>query len=281
MDYDFLKVSAPSLPGINQAISQLQNVFSLQASISSHDIDVMIEEIAKPFASLSQEWSGSLTPITSAFSSNIAKKITESFNIDSIVHSMTESFNIDDISHSMTGKLSESICSSFNVEFATALKNSIASFDESEISLDNDYVILDKSPIETYEIPESLTIPLGKYRVKMSTDVFISIISLLVSIILSISIALYQSNQGPTESETQQIQLDETQNALLQTQNQLLYDLLHSIDTSSSSESESLQSLKKEVEEQNLHLSKIEKSLDLIEKSLDNSALSGNTESEK
>ena len=114
----------------------------------------------------------------------------------------------------------------------------------------------------------------------MSTDVFISIISLLVSIILSTSIALYQSSQGPTKSETQQIQLDETQNALLQTQNQLLYDLLHSIDTSSSSESGSLQSLKKAVEEQNLHLSRIEKSLDSIEKSLDNNASSGNTESE-
>ena len=144
-----------------------------------------------------------------------------------------------------------------------------------------DYVTLDKDSIETFEIPESIAIPLGKYRVKMSTDVFISIISLLVSIILSTSIALYQSSQGPTKSETQQIQLDETQNALLQTQNQLLYDLLHSIDTSSSSESGSLQSLKKAVEEQNLHLSRIEKSLDSIEKSLDNNASSGNTESEK
>lgn len=268
MDYDFLKVSTPPLPGISQAISQLQNVFSVQASISSHSIDVMIEEMAKPFASLSQEWFDSLAPVMSAFSSNITKK-------------MSESFNIDGIAHSMTGELSESICSSFDIEFETAFKNSTASFDESEISLDDDYVILDKSLVETYEIPESLAIPLGKYRVKMSTNVFISIISLLVSIILSISIALYQSNQGPTESETQQIQLDETQNALLQTQNQLLYDLLHSIDTSSSSESESLQSLKKEVEEQNLHLSRIEKSLDSIEKSLDNSASSDNIESEK
>ncbi|MBN2930333.1 MAG: hypothetical protein JTJ12_23620 [Eubacterium sp.] len=259
MDYDFLKVSTPSLPGINQAISQLQNVFSVQASISSHGMDVMIEEMAKPFASLSQEWFDSLAPVMSAFSSNITKKMSESFNIDGIAYSMTQSFNIDGIAHSITGELSESICS----------------------SLDNDYVILDKSLVETYEIPESLAIPLGKYRVKMSTDVFISIISLLVSIILSISIALYQSNQGPTESETQQIQLDETQNVLLQTQNQLLYDLLHSIDTSSSTESESLQSLKKEVEEQNLHLSRIEKSLDSIEKSLDNNALSDNTESEK
>ena len=51
--------------------------------------------------------------------------------------------------------------------------------------------------------------------------------------------------------------------------------------TSSSSESGSLQSLKKAVEEQNLHLSRIEKSLDSIEKSLDNNASSGNTESEK
>ena len=139
--------------------------------------------------------------------------------------------------------------SSFNTESATTFEN---------FSPPNeDYVTLDKDSIETFEIPESIAIPLGKYRVKMSTDVFISIISLLVSIILSTSIAI------------------------LQTQNQHLYDLLHSIDTSSSSESGSLQSLKKAVEEQNLHLSRIEKSLDSIEKSLDNNASSGNTESEK
>lgn len=234
-----------------------------ESLIPSDTIQIILKETTKPFTSLSQDWVTSLTPVMLDFSNSIAHQIVENFNTGSI-----------------TEEISGSIRSSFNDEFTTAFKSSISTFEQSDFSLNDDYVLFDKSSIKTYEIPDSLVVPFGKNRVKMRTDFFIAIISLFLSII-GTSIAVLQFFQDTNTTNTQIIQLDEPQNALLQTRNQLLYDLLHSIDTSSSSESESLQSLKKEVEEENLHLSKIEKSLDSIEKSLDNNALSDNTESEK
>ena len=258
MNDDLIKSDNWKTSDTKALISELRNSLSVQALPASSIGKSILESYIKGFTSSAGKWDTSSLVSAAALSGNIAKQSIEISSAAGIAHLVSE-------------ELTKSISSSFNTESANTF----------ETPPNEDYVTLDKDSIETFEIPESIAIPLGKYRVKMSTDVFISIISLLVSIILSTSIALYQSNQSPTESETQQIQLDETQNALLQTQNQLLYDLLHSIDTSSSSESGSLQSLKKAVEEQNLHLSRIEKSLDSIEKSLDNNASSGNTESEK
>lgn len=260
MNDDLIKSDNWKTSDTKALISELRNSLSVQALPASSIGKSILESYIKGFTSSAGKWDTSSLVSAAALSGNIAKQSIEISSAAGIAHLVSE-------------ELTKSISSSFNTESANTFENF---FPPNE-----DYVTLDKDSIETFEIPESIAIPLGKYRVKMSTDVFISIISLLVSIILSTSIALYQSSQGPTKSETQQIQLDETQNALLQTQNQLLYDLLHSIDTSSSSESGSLQSLKKAVEEQNLHLSRIEKSLDSIEKSLDNNASSGNTESEK
>ena len=248
MNDDLIKSDNWKTSDTKALISELRNSLSVQALPASGIGKSILESYIKGFTSSTGKWDTSSLVSAAALSGNIAKQSIEISSAAGIAHLVNEE-----------------------------LANTFEKF----FPPNEDYVTLDKDSIETFEIPESIAIPLGKYRVKMSTDVFISIISLLVSIILSTSIALYQSSQGPTKSETQQIQLDETQNALLQTQNQLLYDLLHSIDTSSSSESGSLQSLKKAVEEQNLHLSRIEKSLDSIEKSLDNNASSGNTESEK
>lgn len=259
MNDDLIKSDNWKTSDTKALISELRNSLSVQALPASGIGKSILESYIKGFTSSTGKWDTSSLVSAAALSGNIAKQSIEISSAAGIAHLVNE-------------ELTKSISSSFNTESANTF--------EKFFPPNEDYVTLDKDSIETFE-SLSRVIPLGKYRVKMSTDVFISIISLLVSIILSTSIALYQSSQGPTKSETQQIQLDETQNALLQTQNQLLYDLLHSIDTSSSSESGSLQSLKKAVEEQNLHLSRIEKSLDSIEKSLDNNASSGNTESEK
>lgn len=262
---EFSKALQRSIAPYNAIASAAQKTQKkiYESPISSDTIQIILKETTKPFTSLSQDWVASLAPVMLDFSNSIAYQIVESFNTGSI-----------------TEEISGSIRSSFNDEFTTAFKSSISTFEQSDFSLNDDYVLFDKSSIKTYEIPDSLVVPFGKNRVKMRTDFFIAIISLFLSII-GTSIAVLQFFQDTNTTNTQIIQLDEPQNALLQTRNQLLYDLLHSIDTSSSSESESLQSLKKEVEEENLHLSKIEKSLDSIEKFLDNNALSDNTESEK
>lgn len=67
---------------------------------------------------------------------------------------------------------------------------------------------------------------------------------------------------------------------LFQSQNQIMYDLLHTMDASFSNQAEALESLKDSVESQNSAISDLEESLDSIEQSIDNKSESVNTEPE-
>lgn len=80
-------------------------------------------------------------------------------------------------------------------------------------------------------------------------------------------------NQSPTEFEKKQCQIE-----IIQTQ--LLYDLLHNADVSSSSQADFLQSLIENVEVQKAELPDLEEYLDSIQQSIDNRNESENTESE-
>lgn len=66
-------------------------------------------------------------------------------------------------------------------------------------------------------------------------------------------------------SETEVIELQ-----LLQSQNELLQQLLHNADISSSSEIEAINELKQSVEEQSKQLSQCQETLDKFEEALDN-----------
>ena len=67
---------------------------------------------------------------------------------------------------------------------------------------------------------------------------------------------------------------------LFQSQNQIMYDLLHTMDASFSNQAEALEALKDSVESQNSAISDLEESLDSIEQSIDNKSESVNTEPE-
>lgn len=181
MNDDLIKSDNWKTSDTKALISELRNSLSVQALPASGIGKSILESYIKGFTSSTGKWDTSSLVSAAALSGNIAKQSIEISSAAGIAHLVNE-------------ELTKSISSSFNTESANTF--------EKFFPPNEDYVTLDKDSIETFEIPESIAIPLGKYRVKMSTDVFISIISLLVSIILSTSIALYQSSQGPTKSET-------------------------------------------------------------------------------
>lgn len=172
---------------------------------------------------------------------------------------------------------SEEFMSSINPKAPSDFKKS----EKVSVSSDSisDFITVEKDNIKEYKLPDSVSIPIGKNRIKIPTDFFVGLLFNILSLIATILCSLGQS--VPFETELQQIQLVEKQNQLIQSQNQLLYNLLHTIDTSASSQSEALQSLKEIVEAQNLAISDLEESLDLIQKSLDNMTESDCTEPEK
>lgn len=143
------------------------------------------------------------------------------------------------------------------------LKNSIASLGslaESQPDTNSDdYVIIDKSPARELEVPENIGIPLGRNRIRISTTLLVSIISLLVAIILSLSSSNLQQQKE---------------------QAQLLHDILESIDTSNSSLKEYFEDTRSVLENLNLDSQDNEEAPGSYPRSTDNTNELSNTESE-
>ena len=141
----------------------------------------------------------------------------------------------------------------------------------SDVLSNDDYVIIDEKPIKEWEIPDEAILRIGHNRLKIKTSDLISIIIFLLTFVLSIFMDVKPSHQNPTEFEKKQYQIE-----IIQTQ--LLYDLLHNADVSSSSQADFLQSLIENVEVQKAELPDLEEYLDSIQQSIDNRNESDNIE---
>lgn len=142
---------------------------------------------------------------------------------------------------------------------------------------EDDFVIVDDTTVKTYELPDSVYIPIGNNRIKMPTSFLLALIDLIISTILTISIAIAQSNSSRTE-QINQMQIEESQLELQRAQNEMLQQLLHNIDTSSSSETETIKELKKTVEELNKQCSPTQDTCSPVEADNDNSESTEDTD---
>lgn len=136
---------------------------------------------------------------------------------------------------------------------------------------EEDFVVIDEDAVKTYELPETVCIPIGNCRIKMPTSTFLSIISFIFNTIVSISLALAQSDSSTVDFQNRQLQIEEIQLQLQYSQNEFLQQLLHDIDVSSSSEAQTIKELKEIVEEQNTQLAQIQNTPRTIEESPDTS----------
>lgn len=73
----------------------------------------------------------------------------------------------------------------------------------------DDYVIVDEQAVNNYELPDSVYIPIGNSRIKMPTSFLLELISLIVSTVLTISIAIAQSNPSSADTQKKQLQVEE------------------------------------------------------------------------
>ena len=142
---------------------------------------------------------------------------------------------------------------------------------------EDDFVIVDDTTVKTYELPDSVYIPIRNNRIKMPTSFLLALIDLIISTILTISIAIAQSNSSRTE-QINQMQIEESQLELQRAQNEMLQQLLHNIDTSSSSEAETIKELKKTVEELNKQCSPTQDTCSPVEADNDNSESTEDTD---
>lgn len=142
---------------------------------------------------------------------------------------------------------------------------------------EDDFVIVDDTTVKTYELPDSVYIPIGNNRIKMPTSFLLALIDLIISTILTISIAIAQSNSSRTE-QINQMQIEESRLELQRAQNEMLQQLLHNIDTSSSSEAETIKELKKTVEELNKQCSPTQDTCSPVEADNDNSESTEDTD---
>lgn len=106
-----------------------------------------------------------------------------------------------------------------------------------------DYVIIDESSVEEFELPDSIALPIGNKRVRIKTEI---IISLLATIVVSL-VTFIQSEYHERESLEAEQQYYEYKLREERKQNQILEKLIDSIVYSESTCKDSIESLTKSI----------------------------------
>ena len=241
------------------------------------------DSITSQIGHLQEEMFKSYKQFFQLYTPSIISSLTNSLSIMS--EAMTAAVR-DNITTNMYNNLSESLKTMISLQSLQQQLIDIApepSFDHPD-NLNNlpedDFVIVDESAVKIYEFPDCIYIPIGNSRIKMPTSILLTIINLIISTIITISIAVVQFNSSQ-EDQIKQTQIEETQIELQRAQNKILQQLLHNIDTSSSSEAEAIKELQKTVEEQNKQYSQNQDTCLSVEENNDNSKLTKDTDTPK
>ena len=259
---------------IKDAMSPIYNSqrFVYDSLAPCRSIQNLVSELMHPFNELVEKYNRSFSYLFTDISDTVSKEISDALK-DSFCKPLANNELTESIHRLLTAPDLINVQKRHTYDFPEDL---------SGLPIDDDYVVIDKSDNKEYEIPDKIAISIGHSRIKIKTSDFISILLTIISIFVSISISVFQYSEAQTKSEIEieQKQNDEFYNQLLQSQNQMLRDLLHDIDLSSSSQAEVLQSLKESVESHNSAISDLAESLDSIQQSIDNTKSSVNTVSE-
>lgn len=217
---------------------------SLPSDLLPTQMNLLKEDILKPYRQILQSYS---TNASSALVSSLSQ--------------MSEAMAIltrDNVTNAIYNNLNESLKKIISLhdlqqQFSTITPKITPDASEKDKNLPkDDFVIVNEAAIEPYEFPDSICIPVGNHKIKISTSIFLSIIGMILSIFISVTQSVSSRSEG-----LRQQQIEETQIQLQRSQNELLMQLLQDIDVSSSSEIESINELTKSVEEQNKLLSQI------------------------
>ena len=270
----------PEMKNLIDSLNKITDSYSgyfqtiFHSDLMNYQIAQLQEEIVKPYRQIFQLY----TP-------TMVASLTESFSKMSEIMTATIRENI---TTGVYNNLNESLKQSLSLlelqnQFLSVPPELLFHSDFSNYSKDlgglseDDFVIVDDTTVKTYELPDSVYIPIGNNRIKMPTSFLLALIDLIISTILTISIAIAQSNSSRTE-QINQMQIEESQLELQRAQNEMLQQLLHNIDTSSSSEAETIKELKKTVEELNKQCSPTQDTCSPVEADNDNSESTEDTD---
>lgn len=152
---------------------------------------------------------------------------------------------LDSLISSIGSTSSQSLASVISSALLDFAKSSDACFSASE-----DFVTLNKPEIKELTVPETIAVPIGNKRIRMSTNMLIAIIgSILLPLFFHLTdtiISLHQS-AAETKLEQQRLEIEQERNNLIRERNELYkqcYNLFQSLDSSQSSQSESIESWK-------------------------------------
>ena len=273
----------PELQNLQNSLNQIKRAYSGYSQIIlppdslSSRIHQLQEEIVKPYRQIFQLY----TP-------TMVASLTESFSKMSEIMTATIRENI---TTGVYNNLNESLKQSLSLlelqnQFLSVPPELLFHSDFSNYSKDlgglseDDFVIVDDTTVKTYELPDSVYIPIGNSRIKMPTAFLLELIGFIVTTILSISIAIARSASSK-EDQNDLIRIEESQLELQRSQNEMLQQLLHNIDASSSSKAETIKELKETVEELNKQYSQTQDTCSPVEAGNDNSESNEDTDIQK
>lgn len=130
-----------------------------------------------------------------------------------------------------------------NTFFTEQFSAAFASLTSNADVIESDYVIVDEKPIKEMRVPDSLTIPIGNYRIKIRTDHFIAIMFGILTLAATFITSISSSN----------VELIRKEQLCVQTQqwkNQILERLFDTIDMTFSTGAEFINVLKEAAEAQ-------------------------------
>lgn len=169
--------------------------------------------------------------LSAALQNQLASTSKEYHELNELILSVISN-NLKDLI-SVSDDLLRSCAENLNSSLSSTIQDGMIIFDE--IKNDDDYVIVDEKPIKEIDISETMTIPLGNNRVRMKTSDFIN---LLLIIVTALSLVKDFFNVSTNVQPVQQLIEVE------QETNDILYNLLDSIDSSNSANPESVELLK-------------------------------------
>ena len=109
-----------------------------------------------------------------------------------------------------------------------------------------DYVIVNERPIKELCVPDTLFIPLGDFRIKIKTDLFVNILFGIFGFVLSIVLSIVSSSNVDSSASN----ADSIMNQVSDWPVRIIDSLLDSIDTLSSSQAEAIEAFQTAFEAQ-------------------------------
>lgn len=217
---DIIKSASPALLAVSQHIEQHSKI--IQSSILSQTGLKILNDVI-PNATVSPSCFATAEHLSAAIAASL------------------KASGFSDILESMP-KLDPSVTSDEKVQSSDVLSN-------------DDYVIIDEKPIKEWEIPDTLAIPIGHNKIRIKTEILVSLLlTIFFGLISFIQTEYYERKSSDSEQEYQKTKL-----LIEEERNQKFQDFLNSIDLSNSSQSTSINNLIRAIESLNNSLQDSEK----------------------